>query len=61
MADALSRMPPQQASQYSSLAQVLPDWLAEVIKSYENDPLAAELFPQLMLSSSGTPNYSYSQ
>lgn len=53
-ADALSRVPTVQCD---ALTVCQPQWLSEVLHSYEQDPVAQDLLTKLRVDSTGTPNY----
>ena len=53
-ADALSRAP---AVQCAAISISQPQWLVDVLQSYENDPMAQELLTKLADTSVPTPNY----
>lgn len=55
VADFLSRISyqPTTIHECHSLAQIHPAWFAEVIKSYDDDSLAKDQIPQMMISPAG--------
>lgn len=57
-ADALSRKPQQSEEEFNAISQCVPQWLMEVLQSYDTDPHATQLVATLTLNPNSKPHFS---
>ena len=59
VADALSRRASSEEGDCAALVCVIPEWMKEVIGSYEWDGKAQDLIRQLLLTPDNQPDFTY--
>jgi hypothetical protein len=60
VADALSRKPIDQTTCHA-MSVCQPDWIQQIVASYEHDDLARDMISKLVIDASTVPHYTWSQ
>jgi hypothetical protein len=58
--DALSRKPADQATCHA-ISVCQPDWIQQIVASYDHDDVAKEMISKLVIDASSMPHYTWSQ